>query len=82
MVTRATVRDIAVGRGIGFANRPAVIGPVVVRAGEMSNLACPYVLGSLEPLTGWLQEVRPRAPRALPAQITRIIALKALTTLG
>jgi len=29
-----------------------------------------------------LQEVGPREPRALPAQITHIIALKALTTLG
>ena len=61
---------------------PAVIGSVVVRVAEISNLTRPYVLGSLEPLTGWLQEVRPHAMCALAALMTRVIALMALAALG
>src|SRR5271155_1473975 len=39
-------------------------------------------VSGFEPLTCRLQEVRPSARHALAAQITRIIALTALTTLG
>ena len=39
-------------------------------------------VSGFEPLACRLQEVRPRAPNALAAQITRIIALMALTALG
>ena len=48
----------------------------------MNNLACPYVLGSLEPPTGWLQEVCSQAAHALAAPMALSIALMALTALG
>jgi hypothetical protein len=35
-----------------------------------------------EPLTCRLQEVRPRPPSALAAQITRVVALRALAAVG
>ena len=61
---------------------PAVIGSVVVRVAETSNLTRPYVLGSLEPLTGWLQEVCSQAAHALAAPMAQSIALTAPTALG
>jgi hypothetical protein len=39
-------------------------------------------VSGFEPLACRLQEVRPHATCALPGQMTRIIALMALTTLG
>ena len=60
------------------------LGPVFERSVSYWSRCAADVepVSGIEPLTCRLQEVRPQAPCALAAQMARIIALTAVTTLG
>jgi hypothetical protein len=63
-------------------------GISVIRSTNLRRIRLIYLLMTWEPMSGFeplacrLQEVRPDAPSALAAQMTWIVALTALTTLG
>jgi hypothetical protein len=66
--------------------QPGDRGQFVVPPSGMEGICLPFVgwepVIGFEPMACRLQELRPRAPCALAAQMTRVIALMALTALG
>ena len=75
----ATFGDSRHGSRIG---RISVIRSTNRVLARLKDLLTWEPVSGFEPLACRLQEVRPGTPRALAAQMTRIIALMALTTLG